>query len=257
MSTIKTDAITAVSTNTDISVDGDGTGVPDLGAGMKVGGSVGIPVSELRTGTDGELITWDASGNPTTVAVGTSTHVLTSNGVGAAPTFQAAAGTFVEKVTCSGNATEELGEGNIEAGYIYRLHFLNVKPSADAHVLVLIGTGGGPTYLTSGYAGDGWRNTGSLGGYANPSTSVQLGSGAGGASAGETMNATMRIMNAAETVETKFYVNGTWQDSGGNESGFAMGAEQTGTAAVTGFQVKSASGNLASGDIVLAREKLS
>ena len=165
--------------------------------------------------------------------------------------------TFVEKVTCSGNATEELGEGNIEAGYIYRLHFLNVKPSADAHVLVLIGTGGGPTYLTSGYAGDGWRNTGSHGGYANPTTSVQLGSGAGGATLGETMNATMRIMNAAETVETKFYVNGTWQDSGGNESGFGMGAEQTGTAAVTGFQVKLSTGTLTSGDLVLAREKLS
>jgi hypothetical protein len=38
------------------------------------------------------LITWDASGNPATVAVGTSGHVLTSNGAGAAPTFQAAGG---------------------------------------------------------------------------------------------------------------------------------------------------------------------
>jgi uncharacterized protein YfiM (DUF2279 family) len=50
-----------------------------------------ISVSQLANGTDGELITWDASGVPATVAVGTSTHVLTSNGVGVAPTFQAAA----------------------------------------------------------------------------------------------------------------------------------------------------------------------
>jgi len=47
-----------------------------------------IAVSDLSTGTDGELITWDASGDPSTVAVGTATHVLTSNGVGVAPTFQ-------------------------------------------------------------------------------------------------------------------------------------------------------------------------
>ena len=51
-----------------------------------------ISVAQLADGTDGELITWDAAGAPTTVAVGTATHVLTSNGAGAAPTFQAAAG---------------------------------------------------------------------------------------------------------------------------------------------------------------------
>ena len=48
--------------------------------------------SNVVAGTDGELITWDASGDAATVAVGTATHVLTSNGAGAAPTFQAAAG---------------------------------------------------------------------------------------------------------------------------------------------------------------------
>ena len=47
-------------------------------------------ISVTATGTDGELITWDSDGNPANVAVGTATHVLTSNGAGAAPTFQAA-----------------------------------------------------------------------------------------------------------------------------------------------------------------------
>lgn len=51
-----------------------------------------LPVANLADGTDGELITWSAAGAPTTVPVGTATHVLTSNGAGAAPTFQAAAG---------------------------------------------------------------------------------------------------------------------------------------------------------------------
>lgn len=51
-----------------------------------------VAISDLDNGTDGELITWSAAGVATTVPVGTSTHVLTSNGVGAAPTFQAAAG---------------------------------------------------------------------------------------------------------------------------------------------------------------------
>ena len=51
-----------------------------------------VDVADLANGTDGELITWSAAGVATTVATGTATHVLTSNGAGAAPTFQAAAG---------------------------------------------------------------------------------------------------------------------------------------------------------------------
>jgi len=46
----------------------------------------------MAHGTDGELITYDANGAPATVAVGTATHVLTSNGAGNAPTFQEAGG---------------------------------------------------------------------------------------------------------------------------------------------------------------------
>jgi len=50
-----------------------------------------IAITDLANGTDGELITWNASGVAEAVAVGTATDVLTSNGAGAAPTFQAAA----------------------------------------------------------------------------------------------------------------------------------------------------------------------
>lgn len=51
-----------------------------------------VAITDLDNGTDGELITWSATGVATTVAVGSAGEVLTSNGVGAAPTFQAAAG---------------------------------------------------------------------------------------------------------------------------------------------------------------------
>ena len=46
----------------------------------------------MADGVDGELITWDASGVIATVAVGSVGEVLTSGGVGVAPTFQAGAG---------------------------------------------------------------------------------------------------------------------------------------------------------------------
>lgn len=62
------------------------------GSGILTIASEAVDVAMLANGTDGELITWDAAGAPDTVAVGTATHVLTSNGVGVAPTFQAAVG---------------------------------------------------------------------------------------------------------------------------------------------------------------------
>ena len=58
-----------------------------------------IDITEIKSGTDGELITYDASGDPAKVAVGTSGHVLTSNGSGAAPTFQAASGGISDVVS--------------------------------------------------------------------------------------------------------------------------------------------------------------
>jgi len=75
--------------STDVTLSGTGTYIGLTGQDIQVDP---IAVSDLETGTDGELITWDASGNPATVAVGTSGQVLTSNGAGAAPTFQAASG---------------------------------------------------------------------------------------------------------------------------------------------------------------------
>lgn len=44
--------------------------------------------SQLADGTDGNLITWDASGVPALVATGNAGQFLTSNGAGTAPTFQ-------------------------------------------------------------------------------------------------------------------------------------------------------------------------
>lgn len=51
-----------------------------------------LPWTGLKVGTDGEIPTFDSSGNPSFVAAGNSGQVLTSNGAGAAPTFQTIAG---------------------------------------------------------------------------------------------------------------------------------------------------------------------
>ena len=47
-----------------------------------------ITLAKMAGGTDGNLITYDASGDPAYVATGSAGQLLTSNGTGAAPTFQ-------------------------------------------------------------------------------------------------------------------------------------------------------------------------
>ena len=51
-----------------------------------------VGLAALASGTDGQIITYDASGNPTAVGPGTDGQVLTSTGAGSAPAFEAAAG---------------------------------------------------------------------------------------------------------------------------------------------------------------------
>ena len=48
-----------------------------------------IGLAELKAGTDGELISWDASGNPVAIGAGTSGHFLKSQGAGSQPVFAA------------------------------------------------------------------------------------------------------------------------------------------------------------------------
>jgi len=48
-----------------------------------------IDITELKGRTDGHILTYDASGNPTSVGPGTDGQVLTSTGAGSPPAFEA------------------------------------------------------------------------------------------------------------------------------------------------------------------------
>ena len=61
-----------------------------------------ISLTELKAGTDGQIITWDASGNPTAVGPGTDGQVLTSTGAGSPPAFETIA---ASPITALNNAT--------------------------------------------------------------------------------------------------------------------------------------------------------
>ena len=53
-----------------------------------------ITLAKMASGTDGQIITYDASGNPTAVGPGTDGQVLTSTGAGSPPAFEDASGAY-------------------------------------------------------------------------------------------------------------------------------------------------------------------
>jgi hypothetical protein len=114
-----------------------------------------VDVADLANGTDGELITWSSSAAPATVAVGTATHVLTSNGVGAAPTFQAAGGSGVWVTISSTTLTTE-STFNVDLSSTtykdWQIRIYNMAVSAAAEsVHLLYYTDGGSTPIGAAY----------------------------------------------------------------------------------------------------------
>ena len=47
-----------------------------------------ISITEMKAGTDGNIISYDASGNPVAIATGNDGQVLTSAGAGQPPAFE-------------------------------------------------------------------------------------------------------------------------------------------------------------------------
>jgi hypothetical protein len=71
-----------------------------------------VTLAKMAPGTDGNLISYDASGNPVAVATGSSAQVLTSAGAGAPPVFADAAGGGTDwQAVKTGNFTAVAGEG--------------------------------------------------------------------------------------------------------------------------------------------------
>ena len=263
MSTLKADAVTTKSDNTDLTLTGGGTGVPNLEAGFKIGGTAGVPVSELRAGTDGELITWDASGDAATVAVGTATHVLTSNGAGAAPTFQAAAAggawTLISSTTASDDA--DITITGISATYeSYVAIVSDMKPATDdTRLYFRVGDSGGIDtsgydYAVTGRTSDGPANFSSD---ETGATEIKISQNSGGTKAvgngtGECINSTIQIYpNLGSNQYPTMTCYSIWMDNNTKPGFCHTGGSRQSDITMDRFQIFFQSGNITSGRVTL------
>lgn len=216
-----------------------------------------IAVADLATGTDGELITWDANGDPATVAAGTSGQVLTSNGAGAAPTFQDAAGSgweFVSTSTASASAT--VAFTGFASGYDYLIEATGVLPATD-NIPLLAELGiSGPTYRTSGYHGlcAGIISTGtSLATGGALSSNIRIAPNTWGNAADENGGFSLEIRDPAAATDT--YFTGTMymkNDQGLGVVGQVGGHHET-AEAMDAIQFYFSSGNISTGTFKLYR----
>ena len=130
-----------------------------------------ISLTELKAGTDGNIISYDTSGNPVAVATGTDGQVLTSSGAGAVCAFEDAAGggawNLLSTATTSDQAAIEI-TSNLDNTYrFYAVMMSEIVPASDGDLLLGVSQDGGSTWLgASGYRGAytsyGYGDTGTL-----------------------------------------------------------------------------------------------
>ena len=136
-----------------IVINGSGTvtglsvgGLPDnvIDNGTMADDAIGL--AEMASGTDGNIISYDASGNPVAIATGSDGQVLTSTGAGSPPAFEAlpASGKVLQVVS----ETAKDYAGTSSASFVDTGAEATITPSSTSSK-ILVSFDSGLCYQTS------------------------------------------------------------------------------------------------------------
>jgi archaellum component FlaF (FlaF/FlaG flagellin family) len=89
-----------------------------------------VSLAKMKAGTDGNIISYDASGNPVAIATGSDGQVLTSAGAGAPPAFEAAG---VAGISSSANANAIVISADEQVNLPGQPAFLAYNSSGDTN----------------------------------------------------------------------------------------------------------------------------
>ena len=220
-----------------------------------------VTLAKMASGTDGNLISFDTSGNPAYVTTGSSGQVLTSNGAGAAPTFQAAAGgslVHITTVTASNSASIDIASTLTDTYNSYFVTFANLLPASNnTEFVMLFSTDNGSSFVTgsayvynikhfyTGPSGDG--NSESTG-----DSSIRLALAVSSTAADGGLSGYMYIhspTNSAVRTHVNF-ASFMKMGDGSNTAASLVGGGYVGSATDDdAFQIKNESGNITSGTV--------
>jgi hypothetical protein len=95
-----------------------------------------VTLAKMASGTDGNIISYDASGNPVAIATGSDGQVLTSTGAGSPPAFEAAAaGGKILQVIYASTTTEKVVSS---ATFVDTGLSATITPSATSSKILVI-----------------------------------------------------------------------------------------------------------------------
>ena len=103
-----------------------------------------ITLAHMASGTDGQVITYSAAGDPVAVGPGTTGQVLTSAGANLPQTFADAGGgswEFVEKVDVAAPNWLYIMQNQFVAGYDYLVTWVKVRHASDTSLTMRLEQG--------------------------------------------------------------------------------------------------------------------
>jgi hypothetical protein len=249
------------------------SGVAAIGSAVIVEADIAdnaVTLAKMAGGTDGNIISFDTSGNPVAVATGTDGQVLTSSGAGTVCAFEDAAGggggawNLLETQNPSNAATVDMVT-TIDSTYSrYYIEITDVVPATDGvQFMARISDDGGSTWKEGAtdyeYHTTQWHSasdaaivTRSTGDSAfrltTDTTNADMGSDGG---KGGTF--TVTLSNPANTALQQLVMwQGQWDTPAGSTTANSFGGGNYSTAeAIDGIQFLMSSGNVESGKFSL------
>lgn len=184
--------------------------------------------------------------------VGTSGQVLTSNGAGALPTFQDAAGggsgwVFLATATAATSSSLDFASSIDSTYFLYAFVIESLVPVTDNAAIWLRTSADGGSSYDSGASN---YNGNIQNGFNGSDTKIVLSDGVG-TNSGEHVNGIVYMFNPSDTVFTNFTFLGGSLDSTSSARGHYGWAQRSSAAAVNAIRFLAATGNLESGTIKL------
>jgi len=216
-----------------------------------------VTLAKIASGTDGELITWDASGDPAAVGAGTSGHFLKSQGAGSVPVFAAVTNTveLVSTQSVSSVASVEF-TGIDSSSDMWMVVLQGVNAATDNTVMTIRTSNDTSSHSYDSGASDyNWSMTGLYSGddyskYDTADSAIDMGADPNliGNDADIGLSGTVYIHKPSDTaLDTGITYNCYQQNGANNFQNIIGGGHRVANEAVTAIQFLFLSGNIDSG----------